>query len=89
MHDNSFIEAKSNLYTQEDGTWKINEEIAHRQMSNNSIFYEEKPSREQLHWQITQMRNSGEPAFINAEAASERRENFKGVNPCGWVFLPQ
>lgn len=85
IDDKAFVEAKSNLYTQEDGIWKINEEIAHRQMSNNSIFYGEKPSREQLHWQITQMRNSGEPAFINAEAARKRRENFKGVNPCGWA----
>ncbi len=56
-------------------------------MSNNSIFYKEKPTREKLHWQINQMRFSGEPAFVNEESASRRRENFKGVNPCAEILL--
>ncbi len=38
-------------------------------MSNNSIFYKSKPTREQLVWHVKQMRYSGEPGFMNAEVA--------------------
>ncbi len=85
--DKECIEAKSNLYNQIDGQWIVNQDIVHRQMSNNSIYYTEKPSREKLHWQIQQMRYSGEPGWINAEAASKRRPNMQGVNPCGEILL--
>jgi len=80
--DKEIAQAKSNLYKQVDGEWVIDKEIAHRQMSNNSIFYEEKPSREQLKWHVKQMEFSGEPGFINAVEGKRRREDFKGVNPC-------
>jgi ribonucleoside-diphosphate reductase alpha chain/ribonucleoside-triphosphate reductase len=56
-------------------------------MSNNSIFYETKPTREQLNWQLRQMKLSGEPGFINAEAARKRRADFAGINPCGEILL--
>ncbi|MFP4457804.1 MAG: ribonucleoside-triphosphate reductase, adenosylcobalamin-dependent [Clostridia bacterium] len=86
--DNENIKtAKKDLYIQKNGEWKINKDIEHRQMSNNSIFYKEKPSREQLHWHIKQMRYSGEPGFINAEEGKRRRDNFKGVNPCAEILL--
>ena len=81
--DTECIKAKSNLYKQSsNGKWEIDSELSHRQMSNNSIYYKEKPSREQIHWQIEQMRYSGEPAFVNEIAGSKRRTNFNGVNPC-------
>jgi ribonucleoside-diphosphate reductase alpha chain/ribonucleoside-triphosphate reductase len=85
--DKECIEAKTDLYKQIDGQWIMNEELSHRQVSNNSIYYQEKPSREQLKWQLKQMRNSGEPAFINAEAAKKRSKTFNGVNPCGEILL--
>lgn len=85
--DKECIEAKNNLYKQIDGQWIMNEELSHRQVSNNSIYYQEKPSREKLHWQLEQMKNSGEPAFINAEAAMKRTKSFNGVNPCGEILL--
>lgn len=85
--DQECIEAKNDLYKQIDGQWIMNEELSHRQVSNNSIYYQEKPSREKLNWQIKQMRNSGEPAFINAEAAKKRTKTFNGVNPCGEILL--
>jgi ribonucleoside-diphosphate reductase alpha chain/ribonucleoside-triphosphate reductase len=85
--DKECIDAKSNLYKQIDGQWIVDKEIIHRQMSNNSIYYREKPSREQWHWQIEKMRYSGEPGFVNAVAAEKRRPNFKGVNPCGEILL--
>ena len=82
--DAEVLEAKSKLYTQDaSGNWSIDKEISHRQMSNNSIFYNEKPSKEQIHWQIEQMRYNGEPAFINGEAIRKRRPDGNGVNPCG------
>lgn len=81
-HDVECRNAKANLYTQIDGVWNINEEIAHRQMSNNSLYYTSKPTRDELHNHIKSVRYSGEPGWINAEAASKRRDNFNGVNPC-------
>lgn len=85
--DQECIEAKSKLYTMEDGKWIVNEEILHRQMSNNSIYYKEKPSREKLKWQLERMRYSGEPGWVNEVAGSKRRPNFNGVNPCGEILL--
>ncbi len=85
--DKDVTQSKNNLYIQLNGKWEENLEISHRKMSNNSIFYQKKPIREQLHWQIEQMRHSGEPAFVNAEAANKRRPNFKGGNPCMEILL--
>lgn len=85
--DKEAIEAKLNLYTFDNGKWTIDKEISHRQMSNNSIFFTRKPSREDLHIQIERMRYSGEPGFVNEEAASKRRTDMKGVNPCGEILL--
>jgi len=87
-NDNKCITAKNDLYYQdESGQWIANEEILHRQMSNNSIFYEEKPSRSKLHWHLEQIRFSGEPGFVNAQAARKRRPDFQGVNPCAEILL--
>ena len=85
--DEICIKAKSNLYKQINGRWEMDKSISHRQMSNNSIFYRRKPTREQLHWHIQQMRYSGEPGWINEEAGLKRRPNFKGCNPCGEILL--
>jgi len=86
--DNEKIKtAKNELYTQKEGEWKINKKIEHRQMSNNSIYYQEKPTREQLHWHVEQMRYSGEPGFANAEVGKSRRDNFEGANPCMEILL--
>ena len=85
--DQDILNAKNNLYEQIDGKWIKNEEIDYREMSNNSIFYTVKPSREKLSWHIKQMRYSGEPGFMNAEAAARRRPNLEGANPCMEVLL--
>ncbi len=85
--DKECIEAKSNLYKQIDGQWIVDQDIIHRQMSNNSIYYKEKPTREHLHWQIEQMRYSGEPGWVNEIAGAKRRPNMNGVNPCGEILL--
>ena len=85
--DKECVEAKSNLYKQIDGQWIVDQNIIHRQMSNNSIYYSQRPTREKLHWQIQQMRYSGEPGWVNSEAAGKRRPNMNGVNPCGEILL--
>jgi adenosylcobalamin-dependent ribonucleoside-triphosphate reductase len=53
--------AKTNLYTQVNGDWKIDKSIQHRQMSNNTVLYESKPNREDLHEHVKTMKMSGEP----------------------------
>lgn len=86
--DQECIQAKSGLYYQnENGEWVENKNISHRKMSNNSIVYTTKPTREQLHWQIKQMKYSGEPGFMNLEAAKARREDAEGGNPCMEIIL--
>lgn len=85
--DAECIQAKTNLYRQVGGKWEMDQSIAHRQMSNNSIFYRRKPTREQLNWHIRQMRYSGEPGWVNEAAGLKRRPNFRGCNPCGEILL--
>lgn len=85
--DSECIQAKNQLYRQIGGKWEIDKNIAHRQMSNNSIFYRRKPTREQLKWHLRQMRYSGEPGWVNEEAGLKRRPNFQGCNPCGEILL--
>jgi ribonucleoside-diphosphate reductase alpha chain/ribonucleoside-triphosphate reductase len=85
--DKDSIEAKSKLYKNIDGQWIVDKDIIHRSMSNNSIYYRKKPTREQLKWQIEQMRYSGEPGWVNEVAGSKRRPNMNGVNPCGEILL--
>ncbi len=61
--------------------------LYHRRMSNNSIAFTEKPSKEFLDLVFKVMQTEGEPGFINLEAASQRRPNCKGVNPCAEILL--
>ncbi len=80
--DKECIEAKSGLYRQdENGKWSENSNLSHRKMSNNSIFYQSKPTRDYWNWHLKQMRYSGEPGFVNAEAGKKRRSDFEGLNP--------
>ncbi len=85
--DEEVINAKNDLYIQVDGEWKPNEKILHRQMSNNSIWFTEKPTRDRLKNVLTSIRYSGEPGFINYEAAKKRKPNVNGINPCAEILL--
>jgi adenosylcobalamin-dependent ribonucleoside-triphosphate reductase len=58
-----------------------------RSMSNNSIFFNSKPTREQLENIFARIINMGEPGFVNAEAARKRRSDFQGLNPCAEILL--
>lgn len=77
--DDETITAKQNIFSRP--------ELSHRFMSNNSIFYNSKPTRERMAWQFEVMRGEGEPAYVNAEAARKRRKDFEGVNPCVEILL--
>lgn len=61
----------------------------HRCMSNNSLVFYSKPSRERLQDLFNLMIASGgsEPGFINGEAATKRAPWFKGANPCVEILL--
>lgn len=77
-HDEECVHAKDN----------IQPGMEHRYMSNNSIFQEEKPSREKIHELFNSIRTSGEPGIINVAEAKRRRADFAGLNPCAEIILP-
>ena len=80
--DEDVINAKGNIYYQDgEGKWITNTAIEHRTLSNNTVLYKERPSREKLHSQFQQMINSGEPAIGNLEEMLRRRADAQGTNP--------
>lgn len=62
----------------------------HRQQSNNSLLFWQKPSKSDLEEIFKLMEESGgsEPGFINAQSATRRSPWFATVNPCGELLLP-
>lgn len=56
--------------------------INHRRMSNNSVAFEHKPTKEMLDLQFAMLQGEGEPCFVNLEEARRRRPNAEGLNPC-------
>jgi len=75
--DEEMLHAKENL----------DPEHYFRYMSNNSMFLEEKPSKEELRKLMLSIKETGEPAFVNVKAAKERRSDFAIVNPCCEIML--
>jgi len=61
--------------------------LHHRRMSNNSIAFTTKPSKEFLNLVFEIMQAEGEPGFINLEEANRRRPNAEGLNPCAEILL--
>jgi ribonucleoside-triphosphate reductase len=64
--------------------------LAHREQSNNSLVFYQRPDRPTLEriFEIMQKGGGSEPGFINGEAALRRAPWFAGVNPCGEILLP-
>ena len=62
---------------------------AHRQQSNNSLLFYNKPTRPEMEKLFQMMLDSGgsEPGFINAQEAERRAPWFKGCNPCVEILL--
>lgn len=80
--------AKSNLYYQDDnGNWQSNNKILHRMLSNNTVFYYEKPSRQEFSEHFNIMKTSGEPAIANMQEMKRRREDAQLGNPCFEIIL--
>lgn len=76
--DEEMLHAKENL----------DPEHYYRYMSNNSMYLEEKPTKEELRKLMLSIKETGEPGFINVKAAKERRADFAIVNPCCEIMLP-
>ena len=62
---------------------------SHRQQSNNSLVFNEKPLRSDLEkiFQLMLEAGGSEPGFINAVEARRRAPWFKGANPCVEILL--
>lgn len=75
--DEEMLHAKENL----------DPEHYFRYMSNNSMFLEDKPSKEELRQLMLSIKETGEPGFVNVKAAKERRSDFAIVNPCCEIML--
>lgn len=85
--DEEVINAKRNIYRVVDGKWIEDPEISHRKMSNNSILYTSRPSKERIKEILESIKINGEPGFINGAEARRRKEKFEGCNPCGEILL--
>lgn len=86
--DTEVLNAKANLYYQDDdGNWVENKEILNRSLSNNTVLYDKKPTREELHDHFKKLKVSGEPAFSNFEEMERRRPDVQGGNPCFEILL--
>lgn len=60
----------------------------HREQSNNSILFWNKPSRDRIVNLLTRILAGGDPGFINAAHAKRRAPDFEGGNPCAEILLP-
>ena len=76
--DEEMLHAKENL----------DPEHYFRYMSNNSMYLEDKPSKEELRKLMISIKETVEPGFISVKAAKERRADFDIVNPCCEIMLP-
>lgn len=86
--DTDVLSAKNDIYyVDEDGNFCANDHLMHRQMSNNSIFFDKKPTKKRLNEIMKSIRNTGEPGFINNEALKKRAPQADAVNPCGEALL--
>lgn len=83
QNDKAVLNAKVGLYTKGSPNYGKN----WRAMSNNSIYFTEKPDREQMVDIFERIQHNGEPGFVNAQSASLRRPNFNGINPCAEILL--
>jgi len=84
-NDQEFLDAKKDLW--------LKKENLQRTMSNNSVVFKSKPTREQIANIFTGIKNNGEPGFFNLGAAKKRRPNAEGSNPCmtrdSWIHTTE
>jgi ribonucleoside-diphosphate reductase alpha chain/ribonucleoside-triphosphate reductase len=82
INDASVMDAKMNLWSD-----PAKADVRYRSMSNNSVYFTEKPTVAQLKDIFSRIINNGEPGFINANAAAKRRPYYAGTNPCSEILL--
>jgi len=82
INDESVLTAKQDLWSDPSKQSK-----RFRSMSNNSVFFTRKPTKEQLVKIFDLISVNGEPGFINAEASAKRRKWYAGTNPCAEILL--
>lgn len=58
-----------------------------RSQSNNSMLLFDKPGRDDIESMLHNVLDYGEPGILNGGAASARRPNFRGGNPCLEILL--
>lgn len=85
--DEEVINAKRNIYKVVNGEWIEDSDISNRKMSNNSVLYNTRPSLDRIKEMMNSIRINGEPGFINASQATQRKSSFEGCNPCGEILL--
>jgi len=64
--------------------------LSHRQMSNNTLCFRKKPSRDQIVelFEIMARAGGSEPGFMNMEGLHNRFPEGDGANPCFEILLP-
>ncbi|MBI1620059.1 ribonucleoside-triphosphate reductase, adenosylcobalamin-dependent [Aquamicrobium zhengzhouense] len=78
-NEDAFVTAKIGRY--ENGN-------EHREQSNNSLVFWQKPERSRIVDLLTTILEGGEPGFINGAEAKRRAPDFEGSNPCAEILLP-
>lgn len=65
-------------------------DLAHRQMSNNTLCFRETPTRAQIEeiFEIMQRAGGSEPGFMNMKGLLKRFPEGDGANPCFEILLP-
>ncbi len=68
--------------------WLHNNE--HRQQSNNSLVFDEKPAKQTIAalFEMMQAAGGSEPGMINRQHGRQRAPWMRGVNPCAEILLP-
>jgi ribonucleoside-triphosphate reductase len=74
-----FIDAKTDRW--EKG-------VGHREQSNNSLMFMSRPDRQVIVELLHRILETGEPGFVNGEAAKRRAPEMQGMNPCAEILLP-
>jgi len=81
--DEEMLNAKSSMTLEQFSDIKM----SHYWLSNNTMIFKEKPSRERLHEAIEAMKLFGEPGFMNYKELKRRHPEAEGANPCFEILL--
>ena len=91
LHEASDFDIATDFETREfiaakDERWEKG--LGHREQSNNSIMFTDKPSKITIKSLLQKILNGGEPGFVNYKAMKARAPDAEGLNPCAEILLP-